>query len=70
MNPGKKSTEFWALIGLGVLILANGFEVITIPWEQVQWYGGIVAAYIGGRSWVKAKTVAPAPVANGGERRV
>jgi len=58
MTPGKQSTEFWALIGLGVMVLANGFEVITIPWEQIQWYGGIVAAYIGGRSWVKAKTAA------------
>lgn len=69
MKPGRQSTEFWALIGLGFLILANGFEAVTLPWEQVQWYGGIVAAYIGGRSWVKARTVAPAPAANGGERR-
>ncbi len=61
MTSGKQSTEFWALIGLGVLILANGFEAVTLPWEQVQWYGGIVAAYIGGRSWVKAKAAAPVP---------
>ncbi len=69
MTPGKQSTEFWALIGLGVLILANGFEVITIPWEQIQWYGGIVAAYIGGRSWVKAKAATLPSDVNGGERR-
>ncbi len=61
MTPGKQSTEFWALIGLGLLILANGFEAVTLPWEQVQWYGGIVATYIGGRSWVKARAVAPVP---------
>ncbi len=61
MTPGKKSTEFWALIGLGSLILANGFEAVTLPWEQVQWYGGIVATYIGGRSWVKARAAAPTP---------
>ena len=60
MTPGKQSTEFWALIGLGSLILANGFEAVTLPWEQVQWYGGIVATYIAGRSWVKAKAAAPA----------
>ncbi len=60
MTPGKQSTEFWALIGLGLLILANGFDAVTLPWEQVQWYGGIVAAYIGGRSWVKAKAATPA----------
>ncbi len=69
MTPGRRSTEFWSLIGLGVLILANGFEAITLPWEQVQWYGGIVAAYIGGRSWVKAKAATPADMPSSPERR-
>ena len=60
MTPGKQATEFWALIGLGLLILANGTEYVTLPWEQIQWYGGIVATYIAGRSWVKAKAATPA----------
>ena len=69
MTPGKKATEFFALIGIGVLILANGFELITIPWVQIQWYGGIVAAYIGGRSWVKARAATPADTPSNPERR-
>lgn len=69
MTPGRQATEFWALIGIGVLILCNGFEVITIPWEQIQWYGGIAATYIGGRSWVKARAATPAPDTNNPERR-
>ncbi len=69
MTPGKQATEFWALIGIGIMILANGFDFITVPWEQVQWYGGIVAAYIGGRSWVKARAAAPVSVAVNPERR-
>ena len=68
MTPGRRSTEFWSLIGLGVLILANGFEAITLPWEQVQWYGGIVAAYIGGRSWVKAKSTTTVSSSDGEQR--
>lgn len=59
MKAGKQSTEFWALIGIGVLILANGSQWIDIPWEQIQWYGGIAATYIAGRSWVKAKAAEP-----------
>ena len=54
MKDGVKTTEFWALLALGALVLANGSSAIDIPWEQVQWYGGIVAAYIAGRSWVKS----------------
>ena len=56
MTPGNKSTEFWALIALGAMILANGWEAINVPWEMTQWYGGIVAVYIAGRSHVKAKS--------------
>ena len=68
MTPGRTATEFWALIGLGALILANGFEAVTLPWEQIQWYGGIVATYIAGRSWVKARAVTPTAPANGEQR--
>ena len=68
MTPGRKATEFFALIGIGVLILANGFELVTIPWEQIQWYGGIFASYIVGRSWVKAKAATPA-MSSSPERR-
>ena len=63
MTPGKKSTEFWSLIGLGVMVLANGYDAISVPWEMVQWYGGICAVYIAGRSHVKAKST-PTAVPN------
>ena len=67
MTSGRQSTEFWSLIALGLLIVSNGTVYVDLPWQMVQWYGGVVATYIGGRSWVKARSAAP--VVTNPERR-
>ena len=53
-KPGFTSSEF-LLVGLGVVaFVLNGTEFVNIPWDQFPWLAGIIAAYTGGRSWVKS----------------
>ena len=52
-SPGAKSTEFWALVLLAVLVVANGTEYVNIPTDQFMWFGGGVMSYIGARAWNK-----------------
>jgi len=54
MTPGKKATEFWALIAYIAAFVANGSVYITIPWDQYTVLAGLVASYVAGRSYVKA----------------
>jgi hypothetical protein len=54
MTPGIKSTEFLGLAILGGMVLADGTQYVNIEGETLRWFGAIVGAYIGGRSWVKA----------------
>ena len=54
MTPGKTSTEFYALIAAIVMVMANGSQYINIPTDQLQWAFGLIAAYIGSRTVVKA----------------
>ena len=49
-----KSSEFLLTLSVGVLILANGTNAVTIPWEQILAYAGICGIYTGGRSFVKS----------------
>lgn len=65
MSPGKKSTEFFALMLYAVVLLANGTEYVNVPWDQLTVFGGMVAAYGGFRSWVKStETKAAGPPLN------
>ena len=68
MIPGRRSSEFWLVIGCGVMMLANGTEYISVPWETLQWFFGVTGIYAGGRSVVKREG-AKAAVAPTGERR-
>ncbi|KKL46620.1 hypothetical protein LCGC14_2343730 [marine sediment metagenome] len=54
MTPGRKATEFWALIAYIAAFVANGSDYITIPWDQYTVLAGLVASYVFGRSYVKA----------------
>jgi len=53
-NPGKKTTELWAVIMYAILLIANGTQHVNIPWGEVKWLGLAVIGYGGGRSIVKA----------------
>ena len=35
ITPGKKATEFYALIGAMILLIANGTEYVNIPWSTL-----------------------------------
>ncbi|MGI9507142.1 MAG: hypothetical protein ACR2RE_29220 [Geminicoccaceae bacterium] len=61
MTPGKKTTEFWALLFYGAVILVNGTEYVSSSADEMQVFGGVVGAYVLGRSYVKAKTNGKAP---------
>ena len=54
MTPGRKATEFWALLAYIAAFVANGSVYIEIPWDQYTVLAGLVASYVAGRSYVKA----------------
>ena len=57
-KPGIQSTEFLALMLLGITIIANGTAFVNIDGNTMNIFIGAVMAYIGQRGWVKtaAKT--------------
>ena len=64
MKPGIQSTEFYAFIaGLGSIVYGFLQTKCNFGWQDAMAIGLPVAAYIGGRSWVKAKAAQP-PVMN------
>lgn len=64
-KPGKSTTEFLALIILGVVTIASGLTITdgivnySLDKTMLQWFAGAVIAYGGGRSWVKASSNKP-----------
>lgn len=61
MNPGKRTTEFLALLSYGAVIIANGTQYVTVTGDEMQVFGGVVAAYVLGRSYVKSKANGQTP---------
>lgn len=53
MTPGKKTSELWLILSVGVMAIANGTDFINVPWDVVTWYAGLAGVYTGGRSVVK-----------------
>lgn len=53
VKPGITSTEFLALVLLGLVLVANGTSHINIDSESLNIFIAAVMAYIGQRGWVK-----------------
>ena len=68
MSPGRKSSEFGLIIACGVMILANGTEYVSVPWETIQWFLALTGVYAGARQVVKRED-AKVAVASTSERR-
>lgn len=58
MTPGIKTTEFWAFLG-GLGTVFSGFVQTKCNFSEsdILAVAIMVSAYIGGRTWLKAKTV-------------
>lgn len=52
-SKGPKTSEFWAVVATGVVMLLNGTNHFTIPWDQFTIWMGVVTAYTGARTWEK-----------------
>ena len=56
MKPGLKTTEFWAFVaGLGTVLYGYFQPKCNLTTQDMVAVAALVVAYIGGRSWVKAK---------------
>ena len=58
-NPsmGKNSTEFWLTVFTGFVMLANGTELLNIPWDQFVIWMGANGIYTGARTLNKLAVV-------------
>ena len=50
---GVKTTEFFVLVMISVMLIANGSAYIAIHEETLRWFIGACMAYIGQRGYVK-----------------
>lgn len=55
-HPGKQSSEFFALVLLAAVIVANGTEYVNIDNTTLNTFIASIVAYIGQRGWVKTTT--------------
>jgi hypothetical protein len=53
VKDGIKTTEFLALVMLGLVLVANGSQHVNIDSETLNIFIAAVMAYIGQRGWVK-----------------
>ena len=54
ITPGKKSTEFYAIILGALLLVANGTEYVDIPWSTINIYLPMaVPGYVAARTFLK-----------------
>lgn len=67
MTPGIKSSEFRLALLCAILMIANGTEYVTIPWETLEWFIGLTGVYGVGRAVVKREDVKVPPTT--GEQR-
>jgi hypothetical protein len=58
MDPkaGRETSEFWLVLAGIAAVVVNGSAYVNVPWDQFPLILGLIAAYTGGRSWVKATT--------------
>lgn len=53
MKAGWKSTEFLMMVLFAVVMMANGTQYVNVDASTLNWFGGMVALYAGGRTGVK-----------------